>query len=166
MAGIVSYASLQMGEKIGDGECTRLVEAALVQAGKKTTRDFGVVGNTKDYVWGTPVTIHTAVPGDIIQFRNHIMSITTKKKDHDGSGVTVENKRAHHTAIIANKGWRMDDYNREYFVFSIIEQNHPARTRTVKSHVQFQKSDVTAANGDEILTESTGEYWIYRPVAA
>ncbi|MDX1978808.1 MAG: hypothetical protein SFV51_00965 [Bryobacteraceae bacterium] len=168
MAGIVGYASLKMGDKVGDGQCVRLVEAALTQAGKKTTKDLGISGHTADYVWGTLVASHSSgsldavLPGDIVQFRDHVMTVTTSKKN--GGSAVATHSRAHHTAIIASKGYREDDYNRKYYLFSIIEQNYKGVKTVVKSKVQFQKSDIKLDNGDEVLTESNGSFWIYRPV--
>lgn len=167
MAGIVTYASSKMKQRVGDGECVRLVEAALSQAGKKTTRDYDVLGNSADYVWGNLVasdssmTLDVVLPGDIVQFRNHVMTVNVTTGN--GGGSIVKHRRPHHTAIIASKGIRQDDYHRRYYQFSILEQNQDGKKYVIKSKVQFQKSDVTAG-GEEILTESSGSFWIYRPV--
>jgi len=169
MAGIVTSASSKMKQKVGDGQCTRLVAYALTEAGKKTTRDFDVVGNTADYVWGTVVasdsspTLDAVLPGDIIQFRNHV--ITVKTTGSPPAPSILPGERKHHSAVIANKGWRQDDYGRMYYEFSIIEQNYAGKKYVVKSKVLLQpKADLDFGSGNEILIQSTGKYWIYRPV--
>ena len=78
MSNIVTWAVSKMHSRIGGGECARLAEAGLIQAGMKTTTDFGVVGNNADCVWGDPISLEVAKSGDIIPFRNHVMSVETK----------------------------------------------------------------------------------------
>ena len=166
MAGVVGYASGQVGRKVGDGECTRLVEAALTQAGMKTTANYGVTGRQADYKWGRVVTIHEAKPGDVIQFRNHTMVVTTRNYD-TGKMVKETHSRPHHTAVITSKGVRGGEGSiprtPTYYSFSILEQNHAGKKWVAKNTVQFERSVVQSANGDEVTTESYGEYWIYRP---
>jgi hypothetical protein len=74
-----------------------------------------------DYVWGTAIAVGAAIPGDILQFRNHIVTTTviTKVTLEDGSG-TIETKqstmkRPHQTAIVAE--------NRGAFGLVVFEQN-------------------------------------------
>jgi hypothetical protein len=162
MSSVVGYASSQVGQKVGDGECTRLAERALEAAGKKTTKDFGVVGNTADYVWGTLVDIYSAMPGDIVQFRGHTLRVETTTET--GGGDIKTHKRPHHTAVITSKSSREDDYGRKYFMFSILEQNQSGKRFVHKNKIQFQKSQEKLSNG-EVTTESNGQYWIYRPVS-
>jgi len=163
MPGVVSFAVSKMGERVGDGECTTLVEQALTQAGKMTTTDFGIVGPDTDYVWGTSVTLDASKPGDIIQFRNHVMTVTTKWAK--GGQQEVSHRRPHHTAIITSKSWREDSkpHPTVYWEFSIIEQNHANVKRVIKSRVQFQNTWVLLKNNDEIDVHVSGSFVIYRP---
>ncbi len=54
-----------LGQKVGDGGCTRLVEAALAQVGAKP----GQITQPGFTVWGRLLTAGEAIqPGDIVQF--------------------------------------------------------------------------------------------------
>src|SRR4051812_27189443 len=99
MPGTVGFATGKPGTKVGDGECTRLVEEALKKDGKKTTHDFGKTKKTDDYIWGLQISPEDARPGDIIQFRNHVLYVTVRKQDAEGEKETAH-RRPHHTAII------------------------------------------------------------------
>lgn len=162
MSEIVGYAVGKVGQKVGDGECTRLVEKALNKAGKKVTKDFGVVGRKEDYVWGLQITLNDAHPGDIIQFRNHVMAVTVRRAD--GGSVETTHARPHHTAIIASKNWREDSKKRQYYQISLLEQNQGGKKYVFKNTVQLENSLTVLDNGDEIEVYVSGEYFIYRPV--
>lgn len=95
---IVNYANSMMGKRVGRGECTDLVTAALKQAGAKP----GDFSDPKNYIWGTlrlkrmgksgtPGAGNAASPGDIIQFENCVF------KKPDGSYTW---HMPHHTAIV------------------------------------------------------------------
>lgn len=161
--GVISFAVSKMGEKVGDGQCTTLVEQALIQAGKLTTTDFGVVGTQADYVWGTPVTLNASLPGDIIQFRDHVITVTVKRAK--GGMQETTHQRLHHTAILTSKGWREDSRTpaRGYWELSILEQNHANKKRVIKSRIQLQSSWILLPNDDEIDTHVSGQFTIFRP---
>lgn len=164
MSSVMAYANSQVGRKVGDGECTRLAEQALKSAGMKTTNDFGVTGKTADYVWGMLVSEDDAKPGDILQFRDHVMTVTTVKDE--GGQKTKTYNRGHHTAIIASKNFRTDDWGRVYFSYSILEQHTSGKYYVHKDVIQLRKSVVkNDTTGEEITTESYGKVLIYRPVA-
>jgi hypothetical protein len=57
---IVAFAANRVGQKVGDGHSTRLVEQAFAAADAKPGRDLR---------WGTTDGIGALHPGDIIQFR-------------------------------------------------------------------------------------------------
>jgi predicted phage tail protein len=139
---VVDFAAARLGQQVGGGECTHLVEAALQAAGARTTFDYGVTGLDADYVWGDLVTAYragdnTAVlasvrPGDIIQYRN--------VEIREGFSLW---SFPHHTAIVKESLGNGK--------FTILEQN---------------------VNGERWVHESTtnlaamtgGVVWIYRPV--
>ncbi len=55
-----------LGQKVGDGGCTRLVEAALAQVGAKPGQNLSQPGF---YVWGRALAAGEAIQaGDIVQF--------------------------------------------------------------------------------------------------
>ncbi|HEY7617156.1 MAG TPA: hypothetical protein VH744_10160, partial [Terriglobales bacterium] len=88
---IKAWASGKIGEKFGDGSCYDLVDKALRSVGAKTAADFGRVTLTADYIWGTPIDLRDARPGDIIQFRD------VKFVGKDGKWEAY----GHHSAIVA-----------------------------------------------------------------
>lgn len=63
---VLAFAQGKLGQKIGDGGCTRLIEAALESVGAKPGENFSSPGF---YVWGRLLVAGEAMtPGDIIQF--------------------------------------------------------------------------------------------------
>lgn len=128
-----------MGKQIGRGECWDFAEAALKQAGAKTSADFGPVGEDTDYVWGEPIALKDVIAGDILQFRDFVVttSTATERTFKDDSGdietkeVTVE--RPHHTAIVGSV--------RGAGAFQIFEQNVEPKGKVVQRHL-LHTSDV------------------------
>lgn len=63
---VLTFAQSKLGQKVGDGGCTRLIEAALEAAGAKPGANFNSPGF---YSWGRLVGAGEAMlAGDIIQF--------------------------------------------------------------------------------------------------
>ena len=109
---VVAYCKQQLGKRVGDGECTRLAEAALRSAGAKERGPGNPRGphpETADYVWGTRAfavereeddfktsgKVQDIRPGDIIQFKNAIISGRIGEFGH----YTLNAQ--HHTAVVA-----------------------------------------------------------------
>ena len=92
--------------------------------------------------------------------------IRTRNYD-TGKDLTGVHNRPHHTAVIANKGVRGGEGSfprtPTYFAFSIVEQNFDGKKSVIKSTVQFERSVIQLDNGDEVTTESYGEFWINCP---
>jgi hypothetical protein len=66
-AKILAYAQSKLGTKVGDGQCTRLIDFALVDVGAKPGTNFNQPGF---YVWGTKLAAgEKMAPGTIIQFQ-------------------------------------------------------------------------------------------------
>ncbi len=90
---IVAYARSKLGEKVGNGECTSLAQAALCNCNAR--RPDPVQG-----IWGDEIKhLRDLQPGDILQFENAVFV-----KQHlrgDGGLWTVTSKYPHHTAIVA-----------------------------------------------------------------
>jgi hypothetical protein len=103
------WAQGHLGKRVARGECWDLAEHALEHAAAQTSNDLGPVGDDADYVWGDPVDIKDVMPGDILQFRDHIVTTTTVTEYTfpDGSSETVKDEttaeRGHHTAIANGK---------------------------------------------------------------
>ncbi|MFN0018498.1 MAG: CHAP domain-containing protein [Pirellulaceae bacterium] len=113
---VLNFAASKVGQKgLGDGQCTRLIEAALAAAGAKPGKGF---------VWGrTLMTGETMRPGDIIQFTSVVI------KD----GFSTWNLGApNHTAIVSQvNGTKV----------TLLHQNMDGEPAIVKSHVRSQELD-------------------------
>lgn len=107
---IRSSAEKKVGGKAVDGgkdkggiDCFALVDELLEDAGAKRPKDFGKVTPTADYVWGDPVELDKIKPGDILQFRNHLVTIRTQKLGEvtwEETSIEGPAKRPHHTAVV------------------------------------------------------------------
>lgn len=121
---VVTFATQKIGQKVGSGECFDLADEALAKAGGKTASDYAKVTPTADYVWGDLVATAMAQPGDILQFRDYELKVTTTTltKVTQGKNLVVEYhrnstkllSRPHHTAIVIKGGARE---------LEILEQN-------------------------------------------
>lgn len=100
------YLHQRLGQQISDGECYTSVHTAVTSAGLKSAPDFGTITPNADYVWGRAITANQVRAGDVIQFRNYTVTITTVTSidNPDGSGSTETetetHERPHHTALI------------------------------------------------------------------
>jgi hypothetical protein len=81
---VVNFARSKMGQTVGGGECTELVDAALAYAQKQPGHG---------YVWGTEIDMWSMRPGDIIQFWDVTFSLPD-----GGTWGTAPGGR--HTAIV------------------------------------------------------------------
>jgi hypothetical protein len=110
---VLEYARKQRGKKVGNGSCWDLAHKALTEgAHAKSAPDYGLVSDTSDDRWGKPVDLEDALPGDILQFKDHKAIVTRIKKTRitlpDGSWLEYEESdyheytRGHHTAIVAS----------------------------------------------------------------
>lgn len=156
---IIDYIRQQENAKVGDkGECWDLAEEALKDAGAKTSRDFGKITHTADYKWGTAVKMEQAMPGDIIQFKNHI--IVHKKIKEDGSGIISTSTTDHHTAVVL----RIID--RGQGIIEVYEQN-ANNVRFVKKGKYYFKSVKfeNTEGGEKIKHDITvsGQVKFYHP---
>jgi hypothetical protein len=106
---VVVWVRGNLGKRVGRGECWDLGERALKQAGAQTSNDLGPVGDDEDYIWGDSIDLKDVEPGDILQFRDHVVTTTTETAYtfSDGTDVgdttEVSAQRGHHTAIVNGK---------------------------------------------------------------
>lgn len=136
-------------QQVGRGECADLATEALRAVGARNSfpADHG------NYVWGTPVPLAFAEPGDILQFRSHRMVI----RNTDGSGRTEQRGHPRHTAIVLR--------NPGNGILEIAEQNmiysgDRRPNRTVNTATIFVANQVTSDNRTVTIT---GHVWAYRP---
>lgn len=107
---VFNYANARLGQRVGSGECFDLADRALRAAGARTASDYGRITRNADYVWGRSVNHQLAISGDVVQFRNYRMIITTVTRTTQRNGNWTEETetqtqtRPHHTAIVAAVG--------------------------------------------------------------
>jgi hypothetical protein len=95
---IVAFGQNHLGQAVGDGECYDLADQALRHAHAKSAPDYGRVTEDADYVWGKPVMLRDARPGDIVQFQNFTLRTTVIGSDASQRWDT--SVRDHHTSIV------------------------------------------------------------------
>ncbi len=150
---VVSYARAHQGSQVGDGQCATLAVDALMKAGARTTFDYGVSGATGDYIWGRLVLQATpgsrvdwskVQPGDILQFRNAVITSRT-------GGMFVTLALPHHTAIV--------NQNLGAGRLAVLEQNVSLPGRSA-AQVKTVQPDVI-----DLSHIVQGTVWVYRPVS-
>ena len=153
---IVAFSEANLGQKVGHGECTDLVDAAYAAAGAESESQLGPTGPTANYVWGTLVgTVTTAnhslagvLPGDVIQFRDVMLVHTTKNPD--GSWYTTTKTATHHTAIVESvSGWTI----------TVLEQNVGDSNTPDSVRYTVQR------NTYDLRDLQSGTMWIYQPIS-
>jgi hypothetical protein len=126
---VYEWARSKIGQKVDRGECWDLAHRALLHAGAQSST---TTGEKDDYVWGAAIAVQAAVPGDILQLRDHVVTtiVKTDVTFEDGLGYedTKEStlKRSHHTAVVAE--------NKGAFGLVILEQNVAPGGKKVQRH--------------------------------
>jgi hypothetical protein len=106
---VLQYAQQRRKTKVGMGECWDLAHFALTDGAQaKSAGDYGVVTATSDYQWGKPVRLEDALPGDILQFKDHKAVLEKIKKIKitfpDSSWLEyVETEKRHSPAVITQR---------------------------------------------------------------
>ena len=177
---VIVWARGNLMKTVGKGECWDLAEEALKKAGAKTSNDLGEVKKDSDYVWGTLKDVKDVDPGDILQFRDHEVTITTYTKVTfpDGSWTeetqTETKMRGHHTAIVNSKVDRNG-------VILTLEQHVKPLGKVVQSKTLHTRGYTTEATANKrmknrytkkldnakVFTKTTikvkGKIWAYKP---
>jgi hypothetical protein len=167
---IKSSAESRVGGKAVDGgkdkggiDCFALVDELLKSAGGKRPKDFGEVTPTSDYVWGEPVELDKIKPGDILQFRDHFVTIRTLKLGElkwEETSIEGPARRPHHTAVVV-------EVKKDGSVV-VVEQNVRPDPKKVKRSViaglaAGEETRYKSRAEKEIITV-TGTVKAYRPV--
>lgn len=178
---IVTYARGKLGQKVlPRGECFDLADAALRQAGMQTAKDFGTITTAADYVWGDEIDAKDAAPGDILQFRDYVITVTTtvltitKKPGYtDGSRretntQTIE--RPHHTAIVeSNDGdGKLTILEQNFMHVKKVKRNGiPWKTYTLgpTKKVSTIKGGGSSETTTTVTASVEGTLWVYRAKA-
>jgi hypothetical protein len=104
---VLRWARSKLRQRVGLGECWDLADGALRHAGARSST---TTGRDDDYVWGVPIALGAVIPGDILQFRDHVITITTTIRTSFSDGEETSEsfrteERPHHTAVVeANNG--------------------------------------------------------------
>ena len=148
---IRDYVLGRTGQQVGRGECTDLVTFALRDVGARTHYPQ----HAGHYVWGAPVALPDAKPGDFLQFRSH----RTVIRNAGGDEVTEHRGHPSHTAVVVE--------NLGNGRLRVAEQNmiYPGgrRTRNVETNTIYISSQVTADNRTVAVS---GQVWVFRAQAA
>ena len=84
-------------------DCFGLVDRLLRDLGGKSAGDYGTLTKDADYDWGDGIMLDSIQPGDILQFRNHLVHSSTLQLLDNGKWFEKAEsiaKRPHHTAIV------------------------------------------------------------------
>jgi hypothetical protein len=83
-------------------DCFALADTLLRSLNAQTAEDFGTVTANADYAWGDEVELGAIKPGDILQFRDHVVETHTKELRETGWKETESRtqRRPHHTAVV------------------------------------------------------------------
>jgi len=132
---LVQYAVNRLGKRVGRGECWDLPFHGLQAVGAKTPHDLG----SDLYVWGEPISLSEAGPGDVLQFEG----VFIRRTWSDGREQTW-NFRTKHSAIVES---------RNGIFFHLLNQ-----------HIQGKKivTRLEIPLGDEFITRGTVR--AYRPI--
>ena len=143
-------------------DCFALVDKLLRNLGAQTAADGDVaVTATADYDWGDGLMLESIRPGDILQFRKHVVQIQTftwaNGKWYETESRTLT--RPHHTAIVV-------EVHKDGSV-TVIEQNvHPNPGRVNRNVIpRLEAGEETKGVNDEkkVKMTVTGAVRAYRP---
>lgn len=124
---ILDYCRLNLGKKVGTGECADLAYRAMLASGAESPDLYKDDPRPGDYVWGRLIyrreirrgavkergskdEVH---PGDIVQMRDVIIE-HTEETDHTITTETID--ADHHTAII-------ESVSPDGLTYDVLEQN-------------------------------------------
>jgi hypothetical protein len=95
---VLEFARGNIGEVVGNGQCTDLVFKAFRFA---EARRFRRDGPEADFIWGERLeSVKDARPGDVLQFRDAVFK--GQKTYRNGSKRFWEYHYPHHTAIVSD----------------------------------------------------------------
>jgi hypothetical protein len=140
-------------------DCFGLVDKLLRELGAQTAADGKVkITLTADYDWGDRISLDSIQPGDILQFKKHVVHIHTVTKEKDRV-VTADRYlyRPHHTAIVL-------EVHTDGKV-TVIEQNvSPDRHKVIRSVIPMLRGEESKVSGkSETTIKVRGSVKAYRP---
>ncbi len=145
-------------------DCFALVDKLLRTLGAQTAADGDVpVTREADYDWGDGIMLDSLGPGDIIQFRKHVIHIQTFTYANDEWFETDTRwiSRPHHTAIVM-------EVHKDGSV-TVVEQNiqpNPKKiVRSVIPRLEAGEVNKKVSNESKIKMTVTGDVRFYRAAA-
>ncbi len=147
---VVAWARGKLKHRVGRGECWDLADQALRHAGARSST---TTGSQDDYVWGIEIPIIAAVPGDILQFRDHVVTTSTMTRTTWLNGSlssgpdVVRASRPHHTAIVVAVAPA---------VLTIFEQHVKPGGNHVQQHTLPIRPGTTVTTEHKVLKTTTG----------
>lgn len=148
-------------------DCFVLVDMLLRQIGAATAADGDVkVTPTADYDWGDGIMLDHIEPGDILQFKKHLIHIETDTYDENDKLIKQSEvwlTRPHHCAIVESVN---DDGS-----YTIIEQNvHPNPDKVNRNTIPGLEDGLTSKTvkvgntTQKIKITITGGVSAYHPI--
>ena len=143
-------------------DCFALVDKLLRSIGAQSAADGDVpITATADYDWGDGILLDSIQPGDILQFRKHVVHTQTlthaNGKWHETEVRTLT--RPHHTAIVM-------EVHKDGSV-TVVEQNvHPNPGKVTRNVIpKLEAGESTRRVGDDVKIKMTvtGAVRAYRP---
>lgn len=144
-------------------DCFGLVDRLLRDLGGKSAGDYGTLTKDADYDWGDGIMLDSIQPGDILQFRDHLVHSSTFQLLDNGKWFETEGStatRPHHTAIViavAKDG-----------SVTVVEQNVWPNTKKVRRSVipKLDEGEDTRwiDNQHKIKLKVTGSVRAFHPV--
>jgi hypothetical protein len=151
-------------------DCFALVDALLRSVRANSAHDYNDevrVTATADYKWGDGILLDSIRPGDIVQFRKHLVQVWIYEQQADGSWFMTEEKsftRPHHTGIVMSllKGGGVE----------VVEQNvKPSPRKVTRNSIlrlapgEDTRYETKGKKEVKIKIKVTGGASAYRPVA-
>jgi len=143
-------------------DCFALVDKLLRNLGAATAADGDVtVTGTADYDWGDGILLESIQPGDILQFRDHVVHIAILKyvndKWHEVETRTLT--RPHHTAIVIEV--RTD--GSVVVVEQNVRPNAGKVTRNVIPRLEAGEETRMVSKEEKVKLKVEGTIWAYHP---
>lgn len=136
---VLDYSTVKLGHKVDRGECWDLAFFALKHAGAKTPQDIG----SDLYIWGTPVKLSDAQPGDIIQFEGVAIHREWREKNMTRwEDISFASK---HTAIVEKVESGM--------FFTLLNSNYRGKRKVTRLKLNLSPENIKG-----------GSLQVYRPI--
>ncbi len=145
-------------QAVGDGECFALVDRELKKVGAKSAEDFGTVTETADYVWGTEVPLSDVKPGDVLQFRDHVVTVHTETPEGWKERFY---KRGHHKSVVV----AVNDDGSVVVVEQKVKPNPKQITKNTIARLNAGEETRAPDKSTTVTITVTGTVKAYRPVS-